>query len=109
MSPCSCPESSLTSVTFSSGAVLLRCPSHEAQTWLVDGRTAPTSAALSNLRALFDDRPRGARPASRVRAPRRAPGAVVAPLADAYPAEPSSEALVALLRERGFTGSWAVA
>ncbi len=107
MSPCSCPESALTSVAFATDVVLLRCTSHEVQTWVVDGRTAPRSAALSSLRELFDDR-RGTRSPTPVRAVRPAPPRVVR-LDDPYPLSSSSDALAALLRERGFTGAWAVA
>lgn len=115
MSSCSCPRIALAAVTFDNGAVLLRCPSHEQQRWLVEDQEVSTTDALALLRDAFvagrSRRPEpGARRHKIVRMPDTAAVTV-----DAYPETPqlsgtdASADLTALLRSRGLTGSWAVA
>lgn len=118
MSSCSCSPESLVSVTFRNGTVLLRCPAHEIQRWLVDGRPVAVPTALDGLRSLFVEH-RGVRAA-----PQPAPAAAERPAADRViqlpraaaaaqspqdPARVDDAALTALLNARGLTGSWAVA
>ena len=105
MSTCHCSPDTLARVTFDNGTVLLRCPAHEAQRWLVDGRPVDSSRALAALRELFVQE-RG----SRVR--RTAPPARViqlAPPPDGHEVRVDDATLNALLHARGLSGSWAVA
>lgn len=111
MSSCSCSPDALSSVTFGNGTVLVRCPAHEAQRWLVDGRPVEVTVALGRLRALFSEhRSRAPRqPALRQAATRSR--VIQLPLsapAD-QPVRVDDDALTALLHARGLSGSWAVA
>lgn len=102
MTSCACPESTLTSLTFADGVVLVRCRVHELQTWVVEGRAMGTDAALPVLKDLFvEHRGKGGRPRAvprkaPVRAPREMPAAAV------------DERLTKLLNARGLPGSWTV-
>lgn len=124
MSTCSCSPSSLATVRFASGLVLVRCATHEQQAWQVEGRTTDRAEALAGLRQLFvDSRRRTAADAPTRRRAAAAPadltvvgtstapeswGSSDDPDAGTYPT-PSSDQLTALLRSRGLQGSWAVA
>lgn len=115
MSTCPCPSTALAAVTFDNGAVLLRCPSHEEQRWVVEGREVSTTDALALLRDAFVAG-RNRRPEPGTRRPKvvRMPD-TPAVAVDPYPQPPrlsgtdASANLTALLRSRGLTGSWAVA
>lgn len=113
MSPCRCPRVALAAVTFDNGAVLLRCPSHEQQRWLVEDREVSTTDALALLRDAFvAGRSRRPEPGTRRHEVVRMPDT---PAVDPYPETPrlsgndASADLTALLNARGLTGSWAVA
>lgn len=112
MSSCSCPRTALAAVTFANGAVLLRCPAHEQQRWLVEGHEVSSADALALLRDAFvAGRTRRAEPGSRRHKVVRMPDT---PAVDPYPQTPvptgdDSADLTALLRSRGLTGSWAIA
>lgn len=113
MSTCPCSPDALTRVTFDNGTVLLRCPAHEAQRWLVDGQPVDSAAALAGLRELFTQQ-RGSR-AGRVRTPHRviqlptSRETVPARDVDVRDVRVDDASLTALLQARGLTGSWAVA
>ena len=116
MSSCSCSPDALSSVTFGNGTVLVRCPAHEAQHWLVDGRPVEVTVALGRLRALFTEhRSRASRepalrqPALRQAAPRPRVIQLPQPAPAGSPVRVDDEALTALLHARGLSGSWAVA
>lgn len=105
MTTCACPATSLASLRFADGLVLLRCSAHEQQTWYVDGRPAERHEVLPVLKELFVDR-RGER------AGRRAPARQVVQLPEAAPAVPEkadNARLTALLQARGLSGTWVVA
>lgn len=106
MTSCACPAASLASLRFADGLVLLRCSSHESQTWFVDGRPAERDEVLPALKELFAER-RGERSPS----PRTTPPArVIRMTAPVLPADgDDSTRLTALLHARGLSGSWAVA
>ena len=113
MSSCPCPRTALAAVTFDNGAVLLRCPSHEEQRWLVEGREVSTTDALALLRDSFvAGRSRRPQPGTRRHRIVRMPDT---PAVDPYPETPqlsgddASADLTALLNARGLSGSWAVA
>lgn len=106
MPSCTCADH--TSVVFTTGVVLLRCSTHDSQTWRVRGRTATRAVAVAALRDAFQERSGGGqrrRPAPR---PSGVPARIVA-LPDATTPVPSAEALTALLNARGLAGSWATA
>lgn len=104
MPPCTCADR--TAVVFTTGVELLRCSTHDTQTWRVHGRPTTRAVAVAALRDAFQVRtfsePR------RRPAPRRSgvPERVVA-LPDASAPVPSAEALTALLNARGLAGTWA--
>lgn len=109
MTRCQCPATSLTSVRFADGLVMVRCSAHEQQAWLVDGQPAEKHQVLPALKDLFVDR-RGERSTSRrtaskqrvVRLPETTPY-------EAVPADADDSArLTALLHARGLSGTWAV-
>lgn len=111
MSTCPCSSHALVLVTFDNGTALLRCPAHETQRWLVDGRPADSTEALSALRELFvQERTerrsrRRARTRPRViRLPEPAPVQQVTP-----PLGVDDASLTALLQARGLSGTWAIA
>lgn len=118
MSSCTCTDDALTRVTFGNGTVLLRCPAHEAQRWLVDGRPAETRSAMAGLRELFVEQ-RSAR--ARRAAPPRRRGSVIrlpepprttrdsAPPTTAGTPRVDDDSLNALLQARGLSGTWAIA
>lgn len=115
MSTCPCPSTALAAVTFDNGAVLLRCPSHEQQRWLVEDREVSTTDALALLRDAFvAGRSRRPEPGTRRNKIVRMPD-TPAVAVDPYPETPqlsgddASADLTALLNARGLTGSWAVA
>lgn len=113
MPSCLCPRTVLAAVTFDNGAVLLRCPSHEEQRWVVDGQEVSTTDALSVLRDAFIAA-RARRPAPGTRRDKvvRMPDT---PVVDPYPqalqlaADDAAADLTALLHARGLPGSWAIA
>ena len=107
MSSCSCSPGSLVSVTFGNGTVMTRCPAHETQRWLVDGRPVEVPIALDGLRSLFVEE-RGVRAGRQVSRTERVIQLPRAPEAVA-PASVDDASLTALLHARGLTGSWAVA
>ena len=111
MSSCSCSPHALSSVTFGNGIVLVRCPAHEAQRWLVDGRPVEVTVALGRLRALFaEHRSRAPRePAPRQAAPQRRVIQLPQPTSAEQPVRVDDDALTALLHARGLSGTWAVA
>ena len=103
MTRCACPASTLTSVAFASGVAMQRCPSHELQSWTVDGRPTDARTARRLLQALFVEsrgQRRSGAPASRRTIP---------PAQPAAPARHSDEDLTALLNARGLPGTWSVA
>lgn len=108
MTTCACPATSLASLRFADGLVMLRCASHELQTWYVDGRPAERHEVLPALKDLFVDR-RGERRSTP--APARRVVRLSEPVAyDAGPADTDDSArLTALLQARGLSGTWAVA
>jgi hypothetical protein len=114
MSSCTCSPEILATLAFSNGLVLLRCPAHETQQWLVDGEPVERSVAFAGLRARFveqrvDQRvDSSARPARRRARVIRLPEPVVHP-APVLSGRVDDESLTALLRSRGLTGTWAVA
>ena len=115
MSSCRCPRTALAAVTFDNGAVLVRCPSHEQQRWLVEGREVSSTDALALLRDAFSaGRNRRPEPGTRRHKVVRMPD-TPAVAVDPYPETPqlsgddASADLTALLNARGLTGSWAVA
>ena len=110
MTSCVCPATSLASLRFADGLVMLRCASHEQQTWFVDGRPAERDQVLPALKELFVDR-RGERRTSRVTAARPRVLRMQEPVAyDAVSPEADDGArLTALLHARGMSGTWAVA
>lgn len=115
MSSCSCPRTALAAVTFDNGAVLLRCPSHEQQRWIVAGQEVSSTDALALLRDAFAaGRSRRPEPGTRRHKVVRMPDTTTVAV-DPYPQAPqlsgtdASADLTALLNARGLTGSWAVA
>ena len=107
MTSCACPASTLTSLRFADGLVMLRCGAHEQQAWFVDGRQAEQHEVLPALRDLFTVR-RGERRESLRPAPRPRVVQLQEPEAPVLEGD-DSERLTALLRARGLSGSWAVA
>lgn len=102
MTSCACPPSTLTSLTFAEGIVLVRCRAHDQQAWVVEGRVMETAAALPALKDVFiEQRGKGGRPSTVRRKPpvrvrREAPVGAV------------EDRLTALLNARGLPGSWTV-
>jgi hypothetical protein len=110
MSSCTCSPEILATVSFSNGLVLLRCPAHETQQWLLDGEPVDRSEAFAGLRARFVEQrvEHGTRPARRRARVIRLPEPVVHP-EPVLSGRVDDESLTALLHARGLTGTWAVA